>query len=376
MKYAAEFRDRALVANIASNIEKTVRHDWTLMEFCGTHTVAIFRHGLRSLLPNKVTLVSGPGCPVCVTPKSDIDKVLSLCDVPGSVVATYGDLIKVPGSRTNLAGRRAAGADVRVVYSSYDALEIARQAPDKKVFFIAIGFETTAPATAAAVKRAAELGLENFLVLCLHKLTPPVVAALLERGTRVQGFLCPGHVSAIIGARPFEPVAAKWGRPCVISGFEPSDVLQAILMLVRQLEAGHSRVEVEYSRGVPAEGNAAALGAIDEVFAVSDSEWRGLGLVKDTGLRLRAEFAHHDASAFVDSDLASLPDPPGCRCGDVLCGEAIPPQCSLFRKICNPENPVGPCMVSGEGTCAAYYLYSAEERAAGLRPAGGGGRNE
>jgi hydrogenase expression/formation protein HypD len=376
MKYASEFRDRALVANIASNIAKTVRHDWTLMEFCGTHTVAIFRHGLRSLLPDKIRLVSGPGCPVCVTPTSDIDKALSLCGRPDSIVATYGDLIKVPGSTMNLAQKRAAGADVRVVYSSYDALEIARQEAGKKVFFIAIGFETTAPATAAAVKRAAAMGLENFSVLCLHKLTPPVVAALLERGSQVQGFLCPGHVSAIIGARPFEAVAGKWGRPCVIAGFEPGDVLQAILMLVRQLEGGRSKVEVEYSRGVPLEGNERALSAIGEVFEEADGEWRGLGLVKGTGLRVRSEYSPYDASRYVDPGLVSLPDPPGCRCGDVLRGDAAPPDCSLFAKACSPDHPVGPCMVSSEGTCAAYYLYSADGARVRRGRAGGGEAGE
>lgn len=358
MKYASEFRDRSLAESIVANIRSVLRGRWVLMEFCGTHTVAIFRHGLRSLIPEEITLLSGPGCPVCVTPTLDIDRVLCLCDVPAAVVATYGDLIKVPGSSMNLARKRAEGARVKVVYSSYDAVDLARRMPDAKVFFAAIGFETTAPATAAAVLRAADLGLSNFFVLSLHKLTPPVVPALLEHGTRVQGFICPGHVSAIIGARPFEPVASKYGKPCVVSGFEPGDVLQSVLMLVAQLEEGRSQVEVEYTRGVPYDGNAAALALMDRVFETVESDWRGLGVVPGTGLKLRKEYAPFDAAAFLPGGLAAMPDPAGCRCADVLRGEVTPPECPLFRKRCTPENPVGPCMVSSEGTCAAYYLYA------------------
>jgi hydrogenase expression/formation protein HypD len=357
MKFATEFRDPALAKGIAANIGAACHKPWTLMEFCGTHTVTIFRHGLKSLLPESLTLVSGPGCPVCVTPRSDIDKALWLADVPGSVVATYGDLIKVPGSTMNLAEKRARGADVRVVYSSYDAVEVARALPGKQVFFVGIGFETTAPSTAAAVRRAAALGLNNFFVLSLHKRTPPVLDALLEHGTSVHGFICPGHVSAIIGARPFEPVASVWGKPCVVAGFEPGDVLQAILMLVRQLEEGRSSVEVEYTRGVPYDGNLVALGAIDEVFTPVESEWRGLGMVKGTGLKLRDSFKRFDASALLPAVIETLPDPPGCKCAEVLRGEMTPPGCSLFGRACSPQSPVGPCMVSSEGTCATYYLY-------------------
>lgn len=360
MKFAAEFRDRALADAIVSNIRKSCRGKWSLMEFCGTHTVAVFRHGLRSLLPEGVRLVSGPGCPVCVTPKSEVDRALSLCDVEGGIVATYGDLVKVPGSGNNLAGKRALGADVRVVYSSYDAVEIARRVPGRPVFFVAIGFETTAPGTAAAIMRADSMGLQNFFVLCLHKRTPPVVQALLEMGGGAQGFICPGHVCAIIGARPFEPIARDWGRPCVISGFEPADVLQAILLLVRQLEEGRASVEIEYSRGVPYEGNSRALDAMDEVFSRADSEWRGLGMVVGSGMKLRERFARFDAARFVDPGLESLPDPPGCKCGDVLRGELAPALCPLFGRLCTPENPVGPCMVSSEGSCAAYYAYGRE----------------
>jgi len=360
VKFAAEFRSRDLVAGIARNIHRASTGKWTLMEFCGTHTVTIFRHGLKTLLPDNLKLVSGPGCPVCVTSRADIDRIIALCDVPSAVIATYGDMIKVPGSRMNLSERRARGADVRVVYSSYDALALARRHPDRKVFFIGIGFETTAPSTAAAVIKAAETGLDNFHVLSLHKLTPPVIGALLEDGTEVDGFICPGHVCSIIGARPLEPVARQWKKPCVVAGFEPGDVLQAILMLVRQLEAGESRVEIEYARGVSYDGNANALAAIERVFDTTGSEWRGLGNVDHTGLVLRSEFAGFDASSFIEQEIEPVPDPPGCRCGDVLRGRISPLDCPLFRKACTPERPVGPCMVSSEGSCATYYQYAGE----------------
>jgi hydrogenase expression/formation protein HypD len=360
MRFTTEFRDRALVENLAAKIGRTCKRRWTLMEFCGTHTVAIFRHGLKSLLPDNLTLVSGPGCPVCVTSKQDIDRVLLLSDVPSSIVATYGDLMKVPGSRMNLSEKRARGGDIRIVYSSYDALDLASQNPGREVFFIAIGFETTAPSTAAAVLRAAERDLKNFAVLSLHKITPPVIPALLERGSLVNGFICPGHVCSIIGAKPFEPVAAGWGRPCVVAGFEPGDVLQAILMLVRQLEQARSEVEIEYFRGVSYEGNSNARRVMDEVFTLSGTEWRGIGEVPRTGLVLQERFADFDASSYLEGDVIPLPDPPGCRCGDVLRGDITPPECPLFRKVCNPDNPVGPCMVSSEGSCATYYLYADE----------------
>jgi hydrogenase expression/formation protein HypD len=358
VKFSTEFRNRALVEGIARNISRAATREWTLMEFCGTHTVAIFRYGLKALLPGNLKLVSGPGCPVCVTSRADIDRILALCDVPSAIVATYGDMIKVPGSHMNLGERRARGADVRVVYSSYDAIELARKHPKRKVFFIGIGFETTAPSTAAAVLKAAEIGLDNFHVLCLHKLTPPVIGALLKDGTEVDGFICPGHVCAIIGARPLEPVAREWGKPCVVAGFEPGDVLQAVLMLVRQLEAGESRVDIEYARGVSYDGNANALATMDRVFDAASSEWRGIGMVDHTGLVFRSDFGCFDAAPFIDRNIAPVPDPPGCRCGDVLRGRISPPDCPLFRKACTPERPVGPCMVSSEGSCATYYQYA------------------
>ncbi len=362
MRFAEEFRSRELVKSIADRIRQKCQKQWTLMEFCGTHTVSIFRHGLKSMLPDGVKLVSGPGCPVCVTSKTDIDKILALCDIPDAIVATYGDMMKVPGSKFTLAEKRAQGADVRVIYSSYDAIELARENRGRKVFFIGIGFETTAPSTAAAVRRAKEMGLQNFKVLSLHKLTPPVIGALLEGDCAVDGFICPGHVCSIIGAKPLEPIASGYGKPCVVAGFEPGDVMQAILMLVAQLEEGRSEVEIEYVRGVTYEGNSNALKIMEEVFDITSSEWRGIGVVENTGLVLRGEFADFDASPYVPQQIRSEPDPPGCKCGDILRGEMLPPDCPLFGRLCKPSSPIGPCMVSSEGSCATYYLYARSEK--------------
>jgi hydrogenase expression/formation protein HypD len=357
MRLSSAFRESGLAGTISGNISRVVTRPWNLMEFCGTHTVAIFRHGLKAMLPEEVNLVSGPGCPVCVTSKTDIDRILYLAGLPGTVLATYGDMMKVPGSGMSLSDKRALGADVRVVYSITDALELARANPGKRVVFAAVGFETTAPSTAAVVKKAAKEGVGNFNILSLHKVTPPVVLALLEGGTAVDGFLCPGHVCSIIGSEPLEPVARDWGKPCVIAGFEPADVLQGILMLIRQMEEGRSEVEIEYVRGVRREGNPNALAVMDEVFRTAPSEWRGIGAIDATGLKLREEFAGLDAERFIEAEIESEPDPPGCRCGEVLRGEVRPTECALFGTACTPESPVGPCMVSSEGSCATYYLY-------------------
>jgi hydrogenase expression/formation protein HypD len=362
MKLSSEFRESLLAGNIAANISKAITRPHNLMEFCGTHTVAIFRHGLRTMLPEEVNLVSGPGCPVCVTSKQDIDRILYLADLPGSMIATYGDMMKVPGSGMSLSDKRARGADVRVVYSIMDALDLARANPSSRVIFNAVGFETTAPSTAAAILGAVRENLGNFYILSLHKITPPVVVALLKGGTAVDGFICPGHVCSIIGSRPLEPVAETWRKPCVIAGFEPADVLQGIFMLVRQLEDGRSEVEIEYTRGVRPEGNVRALAVMDEVFEKVEGLWRGIGEVGGTGLKLRNEFNRFDAEQFIDREIESEPDPPGCQCGEVLRGELVPTECALFGRVCNPESPVGPCMVSSEGSCATYYQYADRAR--------------
>lgn len=358
MKFIEQFRSKALVESIAERIRSRCKREWVLMEFCGTHTVSIFRNGLRDLLPDKLKLVSGPGCPVCVTSKRDVDRAVLLCDVANSIVTTYGDLVKVPGSQMSLAGRRTAGGDVRIVYSSYDAIEIALANPDRTVFFIGIGFETTAPSTAAAILKAKSVGLKNFKVLSLHKRTPPVIIHLLEGGSDIDGFICPGHVCSIIGAKPLEPVAKRFGKPCVIAGFEPADIMQAILMLVDQLEQGRSEVEIEYLRGVSYLGNQNAQQIMESVFETSSSEWRGIGYVEATGLKIRKEFSDYDAESFVTDSLEVVDDPPGCSCGEVLAGKMVPYDCPLFAAVCNPTSPVGPCMVSSEGSCATYYMYS------------------
>jgi hydrogenase expression/formation protein HypD len=358
MRLSSAFRESELARNIAANIERTTTRPWNLMEFCGTHTVAIFRHGLRTMLPGNIRLVSGPGCPVCVTSRTDIDRILYLAGLPGTIIATYGDMMKVPGSDMSLSDRRARGADVRVVYSMTDALDMARDNPSSRVIFNAVGFETTAPSTAAVIKSAGRERIRNFHILSLHKVTPPVVIALLEGGTKVDGFICPGHVCSIIGSEPLEPVASGYGKPCVVAGFEPADVLQGILMLVAQLEAGRSEVEIEYTRGVRPEGNINALSVMDEVFRKVPAEWRGIGRVDATGLKLREEFAGFDAEQFIDREIVAKPDPPGCQCGEVLRGELVPTDCALFGTACNPESPVGPCMVSSEGSCATYYQYA------------------
>ncbi len=358
MDLVEQFRSKELVESIARRIRERCKREWVLMEFCGTHTVSIFRNGLREMLPNGIRLVSGPGCPVCVTSKRDVDRAVSLCDIQGSIVATYGDLMKVPGSEMSLAEKRSAGGDVRIVYSSYDAVEIAKANPQRLVFFIAIGFETTAPSTAAAILRAASLGLKNFKVLSLHKRTPPVVLHLLRAGSNVNGFICPGHVCSIIGASPLEPVAKQYLKPCVIAGFEPADIMQAILMLVEQLEEGRSEVEIQYLRGVKYEGNKNAQRIMERVFAISSSEWRGIGDVESTGLKIRSDFSEYDAEGFVSSSIETKSDPPGCSCGEILAGRMLPYECPLFGIQCTPYSPVGPCMVSSEGSCATYYMYS------------------
>ncbi|MGQ9602882.1 MAG: hydrogenase formation protein HypD [bacterium] len=358
MDFVEAYRSKELVGSIAERIRARCTREWVLMEFCGTHTVSIFRNGLREMLSDKIRLVSGPGCPVCVTSKRDVDRAVGLCDIPGSIVATYGDLIKVPGSRMSLGEKRTTGGDVRIVYSSYDAVEIAIANPDRTVFFIGIGFETTAPSTAAAILRARSLGIKNLKVLSLHKRTPPVIIHLLKEGSNVNGFICPGHVCSIIGAKPLEPVARQFGKPCVIAGFEPADIMQAILMLIEQLEGGRSGVEIQYLRGVKYFGNQNALKIMERVFETTSSEWRGIGAVESTGLKIKMEFSDFDAESYLDNSIETKGDPPGCSCGEVLAGRIIPYDCPLFGTECNPSSPIGPCMVSSEGSCATYYIYS------------------
>ena len=371
MPYVHQFRDPAAATALSHSIARrvaeagaTAERPITLMEVCGTHTVAIFRHGVRQLLPKGVRLLSGPGCPVCVTPNIEIDQAIALAGVPGVTLTTFGDMLRVPGSRASLQQARAAGADVRVVYSPLDAVRLAQATPDRQVVFFAVGFETTSPAVAGALAEAKRLGLPNFSAYSAHKVIPPAMRLLLESGeVRVDGFICPGHVSAIIGAEPYVFIAREFNVPCVIAGFEPLDILFAIDMLVAQAVAvragtAPAKVEIQYRRTVHWGGNPAALECLNTVFQVRDAAWRGIGVIPNSGLAFRPEYSDYDASTRFPIDVPPAREHPGCLCGDVLRGAIEPPACKLFGKGCTPEHPIGPCMVSTEGTCAAWYLYS------------------
>jgi hydrogenase expression/formation protein HypD len=328
------------------------------MEFCGGHTHAILRFGIPSLLPETVDLRAGPGCPVCVTSAADLDHAIALAQVPDVILTTFGDMIRVPGSHTSLAQAKAEGADVQVVYSPLDALQVARQNPDRPVVFLGVGFETTAPMVASAVLTAEAEGLDNFTVFSTHKLTPPATLAILDSGeVALDGVIGPGHVTTVIGSDAWCFLPDDYGMPCAIAGFEPLDLLRAILALVTMAEAGDPRVDNTYARSVRAGGNPSAQQAIERVFEVADAEWRGFGTIPRSGLQLRDVYGRFDAGHRFPIEIAPAREPPGCRCGDVLRGVLLPPECPLFAKTCTPQSPIGPCMVSAEGACAAYYRY-------------------
>lgn len=358
MKYIDEYRDGALAQDLARRILSLSKKPIRLMEICGTHTMAIFRHGIRSLLPEHLELVSGPGCPVCVTAMEEIDRCVKLARIPGVIITTFGDMLRVPGTESSLQRESSLGADVRVVYSTFDAMKVAEENKDRDVVFLGIGFETTSPTVAAAIRTARQKGLRNFSVLSAHKLLPPAMDALISGGDlRIDGFICPGHVSTIIGVSPYQSVVDRYGIPCVVVGFEPVDILEGILMLVHQIEEGRPRVEIQYKRAVTPGGNTMALQIIKEVFEPRDAQWRGLGLIPGSGLAVREDFSDHDAQRRFDLAVPPAQEPPGCRCAQVLRGAIRPIACPLFRKVCTPRNPIGACMVSSEGTCAAYYKY-------------------
>ena len=358
MKFIDEYRDGEKARPIIEEIHRLADEPIRLMEVCGTHTVSIARYGLKKILPRTIELISGPGCPVCVTSQSDVDRAISLAKVPEAAITTFGDMVRVPGSHSTLARERAEGADVRVVYSPLDALRAAEAAPKTKVIFLGVGFETTAPTIAATVLEARIRGLDNFFVFSAHKTVPRALKALLELGeVKLSGFLLPGHVSAIIGSRPYEFLAGDYGMPCVISGFEPLDILQSVLLLVRQVKSRNPRVEIQYRRGVNAEGNLKAQEVMARVFEPSDVEWRGIGTIPGTGLALREELSGFDAARAFALPLIPSRENPGCRCGEVLRGVIRPRECKLFAAVCTPQNPVGPCMVSFEGSCAAAFKY-------------------
>lgn len=329
-----------------------------VMEVCGTHTMAISRFGIRSMLPKKIRLISGPGCPVCVTPVSDIDKSIELSENKDVIITTFGDMVKVPGTKSSLKIKKAEGKDIRVVYSPMDAIEIAQKNKSKKIVFIGIGFETTSPAMALSVKQAQEKGIKNFFVLPFFKLViPPMVALSEDKNIKIDGFICPGHVSTIIGAKPYELIVKKYKIPCVISGFEPIDILTTIYMIIKQILNEKPNVEIQYRRAVKYNGNKVAQDILSEVFKTCDSNWRGIGIIPDSGLTFSRKYTEFNALEKFDFDVSHSKDPAGCRCGDVLKGKCPPFDCKLFNKRCTPENPVGACMVSTEGTCAAYYKY-------------------
>lgn len=354
----AAFKDPTLARGLIESIGRLAPESATLMEVCGTHTVAIARNGIRSLMPEGMRLASGPGCPVCVTPNGDIDTVIALARVENVTIATFGDMTRVPGSTSSLLKEQAAGRSIEIVYSPLDALRLAQEHPEREIVFVGVGFETTTPLVAMAIKRARDAGLRNFSVFGAHKNMPGALEAIInDPRLKVDALILPGHVSTIIGAKPYAFLAETYGIPGVITGFEPVDVLQGIAMIARQLHEGRAEIEIAYARGVMPEGNPVAVAAINEVFETCPALWRGLGEIPGSGYRIREDFADFDAVRRFNPSVEPTQEPKGCRCGDVLRGIMAPSECPLFRKVCTPENPIGPCMVSSEGSCAAYYRY-------------------
>jgi hydrogenase expression/formation protein HypD len=361
VRFVDEYRDPSKARALASQIEALCQagQRYKLMEVCGGHTYTIFKHGLEEYLPEAVTLVHGPGCPVCVIPMGRVDDAISIASQPGVTMATFGDLLRVPGRHGSFLDAKAKGADIKMVYSPLDSLRLARELPDRQVVFMAIGFETTAPSTAVTLLRAQAEGLHNFSVFCNHvTIIPPLRAILDSAEVDLDGFIGPGHVSAVIGCRPYEVISNEYKKPLVVAGFEPLDLLQAIYMLVRQLSEGRSVVENQYSRVVPWEGNPAALAAIKKTMELRPTfEWRGLGSIAYSALKLKDEFSAFDAEQRFEVPGVRVADPRACQCGQVLRGLIQPWQCRVFGKACTPERPIGTCMVSSEGACAAYYNF-------------------
>ena len=355
----ALFKDPTLARELVRTIAHLMPPEGaTLMEVCGTHTVSIARAGIRDLMPPRVRLASGPGCPVCVTSNRDIDTAIALARIPDVDIATFGDMTRVPGSTSSLLAEQAAGASIHIVYSPLDALALAQKHPARQVVFVGVGFETTTPLVAMAVKRAAAADLRNFSVFVAHKNMPGALEAIVaDPDLNVDALILPGHVSTIIGAEPYRFLAERYGIPGVITGFEPVDILQGIAMIARQLHDGRAEIQIAYARGVRPEGNPVALAAIDEVFETCTVAWRGLGEIPGSGYRLRPAYESFDAVKRFAPEVEPTIEPRGCRCGDVLRAHIAPSECPLFDAVCSPENPIGPCMVSSEGSCAAYYRY-------------------
>ncbi len=379
MKYVDEYRDGVLARSIARGIAREARPQrvYRLMEFCGGHTHAISRYGLEDLLPDNVRMIHGPGCPVCVLPMARIDMAIACARLPGVTLCAYGDLMRVPGSNgSNLLKAKAEGADIRMVYSTLDAIRIAEAEPGREVVFFAVGFETTTPPTALAIRSAEKKGLKNFSILCNHVMTPPAMRAIVEGASdgadatlvSIDGFVGPAHVSTVIGTRPYEPFARDFLKPVVIAGFEPLDVAQAILMLIRQINEDRAEVENQYIRAVTPEGNLKAQREIAAIFETRETfEWRGLGWLPLSALRLRPDFASYDAERRFGLEAKPAADNPACECGAILRGAKAPRECKLFGTACTPDTPMGSCMVSPEGACAAHWTYGRFRENAQLR---------
>ena len=357
LKYIDEFRDRELVQELAGKIKQISRKEIALMEVCGGHTMAIHKFGIPSLLPGNIKLLSGPGCPVCVTSNKFIDTAVALARMKDNIITTYGDLIRVPGSSSSLDKEKAQGADIRIIYSTLEALEIARENKNKKVIFLGIGFETTAPSSAIAILEASKHKISNFYLFSSHKIMPPAMGALIDEGVKIDGYIGPGHVTTVAGAKMYDTLAGRYKLAIVISGFEPVDIMQSIYLLVRQIENNNPKVEIQYKRVVTYDGNAKAQQMINEVFEARDDWWRGLGILRGSGLGIKKKYMAYDAEKMIDVEVEKTIEPKGCICGEILKGLKNPGDCRLFRKVCTPSNPVGTCMVSNEGACQAFYNF-------------------
>lgn len=358
MKHLDEYRDAELIKPLVEELHRSVTKPLRVMEVCGSHTMAIFRNGLRSILPEGMELVSGPGCPVCVTSAPHMDAFIAMADRPGVRVTIFGDLFRVPGTNGSLANASSRGAKVDIVYSPMDALEIAKKNPDELVVFLGVGFETTTPTIAATIMAAKVQNVENFVVFSTQKTMPaPLNALLSDPELKIDGLLCPGHVSSIIGAGAWEPLAETFGLACVVAGFETADLVKGLTLLARQVATGDVKVENVYSRVVDWEGNPRAQKMVYEIFEPCDTEWRGLGVIPESGLKIRDAFKEFDAQVRLEIELPEVEEAKGCMCGQILKGINTPKDCPLYAKRCTPANPIGPCMVSSEGTCAAYYKY-------------------
>lgn len=357
----SDFRDRQLVAGFSEQLHQLSKKNITLMEVCGGHTLSIHRYGLTQFLPPTIRLISGPGCPVCVSDKRFIDQAVAFSRLPDVTIVTFGDLIRVPGSTSSLMLEQSRGADIRIVYSAHQALELAVSAPERRIIFLGIGFETTAPTTAAAILEAKARNITNVYFFNAHKTMPEAMAALIDDGVHIDGYIAPGHVSTITGIHIYEPIVNTYNIPIAISGFEPVDLMAAIHSLVSQIESGSSQVAIQYSRVVKPDGNLKAQAIMRQVFEPADEWWRGLGLIPKSGLKMRADFAPWDAHLQIPVTVEPTREDKGCICAQILRGEKTPNDCRLFNTVCTPANPTGACMVSAEGTCATYFKYRQKE---------------